>query len=129
MTSSEARTLTLERKLEQALAQIAALMGRLAADEQLLAQLASQQGGYGVGGPPGVLPAYLTASLAAGSIGSPSTAAGTLLVDASGGFTTSGGTAITIHWEYTTPITVSSSKFGWVTQRPDGNYHGVTFDC
>jgi hypothetical protein len=128
MTSSEARTLTLERKLEQALAQIAALMGRLAADEQLLAQLASQQGGYG-GAPAGLIPAVLTASLSAGTFGSPTSTTGTILVISGGGYTTSGGTAVTIYNPYATAITVSGSKFCWVTQRPSGEYFLVVADC
>lgn len=76
----------------------------------------------------GLLPAQLTSGIAAGSIASPTTASGTLLVPAGtlGGFTATGGASITITNIYATAVT--GSKTCWVAPRA-GRFYLVVADC
>jgi hypothetical protein len=75
-----------------------------------------------------ISPATLTASLAAGSLASPTTAAGTLLLPTgtSGALTATGGRSITIYNASTTAV--ASGKFCWVAL-VFGSYYLVSADC
>jgi hypothetical protein len=77
----------------------------------------------------GLIPAQLTSGIAAGSIAAPATAAGTLLVPSGtgGGFTTTGGLAVTIYNIYATAVT-GSNKTCWLTYT-NGLYYLVVADC
>jgi hypothetical protein len=77
----------------------------------------------------GLIPAQLTSGIAAGSLASPATAAGTLLVPTgtSGGLTATGGAAITIINIYATAVT-GSNKTCWVSQLR-GFYYLIVADC
>lgn len=126
MTSSIlARILWCERKLAGILQSLASILQRLSADEQQLAQIS---GRLGFGGSGGDLAAILTANLAAGTYGTPTTAAGTLLVPSGTGWTSTGGASITIYNPYATAITVTGSKFCWV-QLVGSNYYLKVADC
>jgi hypothetical protein len=94
------RLLAVERKLEQVLAQIAAILTRLAADEQLLNQIAAQAGQSGGSGGGGIVAlADSGAGMATGSRSSPTSATVTILVASSGGpgLTSSGGSTVTAY--------------------------------
>lgn len=76
-----------------------------------------------------LLPAVLTGALSAGSLSSPTSAGGTLLlVTAVGstGYTATGGMAITVYNLSTSAV--SSGKFCWVKPM-NGNYYLISADC
>jgi hypothetical protein len=122
------RQWSLEGRVERLGNALASLQQQVQAIQQ---QLWQAQGHLGVGGSGDLLGAVLTASLSAGSTGSPATAAGTLLVpNGSGGLTSSGGASITIQSYFATAISVSGSKFCWVqADTQSGNYNLVVADC
>jgi hypothetical protein len=121
---------TLEGRVERLAAAAAALAQQVAAIGQTQWALAGQLAPV----PPNISSpqrAVLTASLSAGSPGSPAAASGTLLVpDGSGGWTAAGGASITIYSGFATAITVSGPLFCWVWQDPaDANYYLLVCDC
>jgi hypothetical protein len=126
---SIAALLTLEGRVERLTDAVSALAAQLAAVTSTQWALAGQLGQAAQANPP--QRAVLTASLSAGSPGSPAAAAGTILVpDGSGGWTATGGASVTIYSDFATAITVSGSKFCWVWQDPiDSNYYLIVADC
>jgi hypothetical protein len=76
-----------------------------------------------------LVPALLTGGIAAGTFGSPASAAGTILVPnaASAGYTATGGRPVTIYNMYATAVT-GSNKFCWLTYS-NNQYYLVVADC
>ena len=124
------RLYSLESRVERLSLTVAALQQQLVGVGQVQWQMAGNGAGAS-GDSGGPVRAVLTASLAAGSPASPATAAGTILApNGSGGWTTSGGTSVTIYSDFATAITVSGSKFCWVWLDPlDGLYYLLVADC
>jgi hypothetical protein len=75
-----------------------------------------------------LLRVWLPTGIAAGTFGAPASAANAVLAVRSGnGWTTSGGTTITVWNADTTAVT--GAKAGWATLRDDGTYELVLADC
>jgi hypothetical protein len=76
----------------------------------------------------GLVRIWLSTGIAAGTFGAPASAANAVLAVRSGnGWTTSGGTTITVYNSDTTAVT--GAKAGWATLRDDGSYELVLADC